>query len=123
MSNDPLLQALMSRFDNLESRLEGRFDRVDSKANSIEKDISRIDKTLVKQNADLEEHMARTALNEQRLELQQKAMERVDKEQTLRISAAEKFIEKANDFKKWMAWIVGVLISAGIADRIIEKLL
>ena len=114
MSNDPMFQALMNRFDHLEDRMEERFDKV-------EDNISRIDKTLVKQNADIEHHIRRTDLNEERLELQQQSLEAVNEEQNKRLSATETFMKELGIYKKWVQWVVGSLIAAGILDRIVDK--
>jgi hypothetical protein len=56
---------------------ETRIERIETKVDTISKDVSSIDKTLALQHLSLQEHMRRTALAEESIELLRKDIEPV----------------------------------------------
>lgn len=123
MSNDPLYQALISRFDRMEDRIDEKLESINDRISGVDDNIARIDITLVKQNKDLEHHIQRTEVAEQRLELHQIAIDAVNANQDERLMAAESFVKEMKKLAKWAGWLVGTLVSAGILDRVLEKFL
>lgn len=68
MTDDPMYQALMNRFDRLEDRMDHRFDAVDSKFEKMDSRVDNVDVTLAKQAVVLEDHTRRSLANEKALE-------------------------------------------------------
>lgn len=81
----------MSSFKDDLDKIADKQDRIAENMADMAVDIAKIELTLERNTEALEEHMRRTALNEERLSI----------------------LESDKDFLKGAAWVIGGLIAAG----------
>lgn len=89
--NDELMAHIMDKLNKIEDKLDRKFDAVESRIDSI-------DKTLVKQEENLKEHMRRTDLAE-------KAIERVDSD----LKPIKKHVDMLQGVVKFVT-LIGVIV-------------
>lgn len=86
----------MSQFKDDLAKMADKQDKIAENMADMAVDIAKIELTLERNTEALEEHMRRTSLNEDRLDL----------------------LEADKDFLKGAAWVIGGLIAAGFTTLI-----